>query len=84
MSWTNGGSAHVANYCTLPFAAEASAVSASNGHPAQVVNNAVQEVGVVRYFSKNEVEIYRYTGGNWSLAANQTYHEGFTFPIEIT
>lgn len=84
MTWTNGGTAHVANYCTLPFSVLAAMVSASNGHAVQVVNNAVQEVGVCRYASKNEVEIYRYTGGNWSLAANQTYHENSIFPIELT
>lgn len=83
MTWTNGGTAHVANYVTMPFSAEASIVAVNNGHPVQVVNNAVQEVGVARYISKNELEVYRYTGGNWTLAANQTFHENSIFPIDI-
>lgn len=83
-TFMNGGTASVANYLTLPFSIEASVVSAGNGHAVQVVNNSVQEVGVARCISKNEIEVYRYTGGNWTLVPNQTLYETITIPIDIT
>jgi len=84
VSFTNGGTAGVANYYTLPFVIEPASVTASNGHAAHVVNNTTQTVGVARPSSSVEIETYIYTGGNWSLTANQTIHDSATYNINIT
>lgn len=80
-AFTNGGTASVANYYTLPFVCDSTAASAAWGHAVQVVNNSVQEVGVARLSSNQEIECYRYTGGNWALVANQVIHESCVFPL---
>ena len=84
ITFTNGGTAAVANYYTAPFVIDADTITASNGRAIQVVNNAVQEVGVARVGAGSEMECYRYTGGNWTLAANQTIHDSTNYPLKYT
>lgn len=84
VTFTNGGTAAVANYYTAPFVIDDSTITASNGRAIQVVNNAVQEVGVARVGTGNELECYRYNGSNWTLASNQTIHDATNYPLKYT
>lgn len=84
VTFTNGGTAAVANYYTAPFVIDDSTITASNGRAIQVVNNAVKEVGVARVGTGNELECYRYNGSNWTLASNQTIHDATNYPLKYT
>lgn len=74
-SGTIGGSASVALYYTLQFIVDTSIIATGNGGHACHNVDAAQEAGVARLSTENEMEVYRYTGGNWTLGANRAIQD---------
>lgn len=72
---TLGGSASVAIYSTLPF------TFISLGIGVLCVNNNTQISGIGRGDNTASVEMYIYTGGNWTLSANSGYRYSFNVKI---
>ena len=72
---TLGGSASVAIYATSPF----TFVTAGTG--CLCVNNNAQISGIARGDNTASVEMYIYTGGNWTLSANSGYRFNMTIKI---